>query len=221
MFAIAPAGNGGRCRFTPAALPLRTGPSPTHQCMYASVTAAGAALCVALLATGLAMPLVEWFALPERFDDLEHRPREVGSHFGSFLLALCGLDLVNDLVAVLRHPGAGRAGRRLCVFAVKALMLHALVALSVGAAISTAEPGGAGDGVAGFAAGQYAGQWGELAVGVVGNFLLLSLAHAAFAGAPSAGPAEAGKVTKDEEGEPERSSSSPPTSLEALGLLDC
>src|SRR4051812_48601268 len=130
MVAFAPAALGGRCRYEPALLPLRARCDPVHAHLPA-VVAAGSALAVTLLLTGFALPQAEWFALPERIDEMKERPREFWGHFAGVLLALCGLDTVSDLASVMRKRAARPAGRTLCVLAAKAVMLHALLALAV------------------------------------------------------------------------------------------
>jgi hypothetical protein len=221
MCAIAPAGNGGRGRFTPAALPVRT-----HRAVYASdyasvsasVAAATAALCATFLITGAAMPLVEWFALPERFAEMKHRPKEFGPHFAAFLLALCGLDLINDLVGVVSRPVARRTSRPILVLAVKALMLAALLALAI--AVSGPQSSGPRTGALALVTSEYAGQWGELAVAAIGDVLLLVVTHLTFAGPVFVRTGNAA-ITTAAEAEPESVPPSDSTDADRLNLLDC
>jgi hypothetical protein len=201
MRAIAPAGNGGRGRFMPAALPVRTHRAvQALECVSASVAAAAAALCATLLITGAAMPLVEWFALPERLAEMKHRPKEFGPHFAAFLLALCGLDLVNDLAAVVCKPAGRRTGRSIYVLAVKALMLLALLALSIAAAVSGPQSGSPGTGAIAFVTSEYAGQWGELAVALIGDVLLVAAAHGILLPLPLRERAGVSGTCKDSDG---------------------
>ena len=182
MFAAMTAGDGGTvpCRFMPAALVPR--PDRT---VYASTAAAAGAALLALLLCGLAMPPVEWLALPERVAEMKHRPREFGPHFVAVLLALCGLDLINDLAAVLRTPAGRRAGRALYVAGVKALMLFALVGFAAALWLSDRHLSGQSTANLFFLGSDYAGQWAELAVGMIGNVLLLSATFATPAGLPA------------------------------------
>src|SRR4051812_29744615 len=181
MSAFAPAALGGRCRYQPAALPLCAPHDPVHVHVHA-VLAAGTALVVTLLLTGFALPQAEWFALPERIDEMKERPREFWGHFAGVLLALCGLDTVSDLASVMRKRAARPAGRTLCVVAAKALMLHALLALAVSSLLSDPQLGERQVNLLPFLPGDYAGQWAELAVAVLGDVLLLTALNGVGAG---------------------------------------
>jgi len=170
MSAIAPAGFGGRCRYEPAVLPLcAEDPVRPH-----AVFAAAGALLVTLLLTGFALPQAEWFALPERIDEMRERPREFWGHFMAVLLALCGLDTVSDLAGVCRKHTGGPAGRRACVIVAKAAMLHALLVLAVSSLLSDPQLGERQVNLLPFLPGDYAGQWAELAVAMLGDVLLLA-----------------------------------------------
>jgi hypothetical protein len=171
MSAIAPAGFGGRCRYEPAVLL----PCAIHDPgRLPAVFAAGSALLVTLLLTGFALPQAEWFALPERIDEMKERPREFWGHFVAVLLALCGLDTVGDLAGVMRKRAARSAGRRLCVVAAKAVMLHALLVLAFSSLLSDPQLGERQLNLPPFLPGDYAGQWAELAVAVMGEVLLMT-----------------------------------------------
>jgi hypothetical protein len=174
MSAIAPAGFGGRCRYEPAALPLCAEDPVRHHAVFAAAGALG----VTLLLTGFALPQAEWFALPERIDEMREKPREFWGHFLALLLALCGLDTVSDLAGVVRKRTAGQAhgtaGRRACVIVAKAAMLHALLALSMSSLLSDPQLGERQMNLLPFLPGDYAGQWAELAVAVLGDVLLLA-----------------------------------------------
>jgi amino acid transporter len=139
-----------------------------------AVVAAGTALVVTLMLTGFALPQAEWFALPERIDEMKQRPREFCGHFVGMLLALCGLDTVSDLAGVMRKRAARPAGRTLCVVAAKAVMLHALLALAVSSLLSDPQLGERQVNLLPFLPADYAGQWAELAVAVLGDVLLLT-----------------------------------------------
>ena len=170
MSAIAPAGFGGRCRYEPAVLPLCAEDPVRPHAVFAAV----GALLVTLLLTGFALPQAEWFALPERIDEMRERPREFWGHFMAVLLALCGLDTVSDLAGVCRKHTGGPAGRRACVIVAKAAMLHALLVLAVSSLLSDPQLGESQVNLLPFLPGDYAGQWAELAVGVLGDVLLLA-----------------------------------------------
>ena len=143
MAAMVPAGNGGPGRFTPAALPLRARVAPLTTCPTccpAFVAAAGAVLATLLL-TGVALPQAEWLALPERVDEMRHRPRDFWPHFAGLLLALCGLDCVSDLAGVAGRRAPGGSFSVAFVIAVKITMAAALVASTLGLTLASLSAG--------------------------------------------------------------------------------
>jgi hypothetical protein len=125
------------------------------------------------LLTGFSLPQAEWLALPEHVEQMKERPREFWRHFTAVLLALCGLDTVSDLASVVGRRVARPAGRTLAVVAVKAVMLHALLALALGSFLSDPQRGDRQVNLFPFLPTDYAGQWAELAIAVIGDVLLL------------------------------------------------
>ena len=172
MFPFAPAGNGGPGRPPPAALPLCAAAASS---ITPAALAAGGAVFVTLLLTGFTVPQAEWFALLERIDEMKERPRDFWRHFAGVLLALSGLDAVSDVAGVVAKPVVRRGGRALCVVAAKAIMLHALLVLALGSFVSDPQLGDRQVNLLPFLPGDYAGQWAELAVAVLGDVLLLAV----------------------------------------------
>ncbi|QOV89714.1 APC family permease [Humisphaera borealis] len=155
---------------------------PKHTGGFAIAAAVGMVF-ITLLITAFALPQVPWADLPQRIpslsDTLQHQPTALWVSFVSIVLALSGVEAIANLTGVMKKPVAHTARKAIWVVATEVAVFNVLLALFM-LSISPIDRDAHQADMAAFLTGHYVGQWGELAVRIIGGVLLLSAANTAI-----------------------------------------
>jgi len=154
---------------------------PKHTGGVALIAAVGM-IFITVLISAFALPQVPWRQLPHRIGapDFSH-PGELWVAFVSIVLALSGVEAIANLTGVMRRPVSVTAGKAIWVVAAEVAIFNIVLAVCMLAIFPLNRDGHMED-MAAFLSGHYVGQWGELAVRVIGGVLLLSAGNTAIAG---------------------------------------
>lgn len=155
---------------------------PKHTGAFALAAAVGM-IFITLLITAFALPQVPWADLPNRIpplsETLRQQPAALWVAFVSIVLALSGVEAIANLTGVMKKPVPLTAKKAIWAVALEVAIFNVLLAL-VMLSIPIINRDKHQADMAAFLTGHYVGQWGELAVRIIGGVLLLSAANTAI-----------------------------------------
>jgi amino acid transporter/nucleotide-binding universal stress UspA family protein len=154
---------------------------PRHSSRLAILAAAGM-VAVTLLVVGFALPSVRWGELD--LGNPWQPPGEMWQAFVGILLCLSGVEAIANLTGVMRKPVYDTARRALLIVALEVAIFNVLLAIIMVSVRPLAREAHLEDMMA-FLAGHFVGNWGEIAVRVLGGVLLLSATNTAVNGMTS------------------------------------
>jgi amino acid transporter len=154
---------------------------PHHTGGFAIIAALGM-IFITLLICAFALPRIPWDELPRRIGkpDFSH-PGQLWVAFVSIVLALSGVEAIANLTGVMNRPVSHTARRAIWIVAAEVAIFNIILAICMLAIFPLNRDAHLED-MAAFLTGRYVGHWGELAVRVIGGFLLLSAGNTAISG---------------------------------------
>lgn len=149
---------------------------PKHTGRFAIVPAAGM-IFITLLIVAFAVPQVNWSGLWSRAGAVRESPGRLWVHFVGIVLALSGVETIGNLTGVMKKPVARTARKAIWVVAVEVAVFNLILAMAMVWVLPEDARAAHKEDMLAFLSGAYVGPLGELAVRVVGGFLLLSAAN--------------------------------------------
>jgi amino acid transporter len=156
---------------------------PKHTGAFAFMAAVGMVF-ITLLISAFALPQIPWHDLPSRIarPDFGH-PGQLWVAFVSIVLALSGVEAIANLTGVMKRPVQATARKAIWVVAFEVAIFNVVLGLAMLAIYPINRDAHLED-MAAFLTGHYTahfiGQWGELAVRIIGGVLLLSAGNTAI-----------------------------------------